>query len=121
MTGRQHAAPGLAQQVVVVLDLQLLEQVIQLVEEELHGPEVAVVQLLGEVGRVAAAHLVVHDHRCAVQLRDVLQGQYVGVGDTGPAMEDHEGPFRGGGEGAKEGVPCLAGRGDAGDGEVERA
>ena len=51
----------MAKEVVVLLDVELREEIIKLCEEEFQFPEVWLVSLLREVGRVAAADLVV-DH-----------------------------------------------------------
>ena len=90
MAGSKHPAPGLAEEVVVVLDVEFLEEVVELVEEQLDGPEIAVTHLVGEVGGVAAAELVVHNYGGAVKGCDVLEGEHVGVRDAGTAMEDPE-------------------------------
>jgi hypothetical protein len=67
--GGKHAAPGLPQQVVVVLDPQRRQQVVQLGEEQLDGPELRA--LLGQVGGPAVAELVVVDHRATGLLGQV--------------------------------------------------
>jgi hypothetical protein len=62
MAGSQHAAPGLAQEVVVIVDAEVGEQVVELGEEERDGPELAVALFFWEVRGFAAPELVVEDY-----------------------------------------------------------
>ena len=62
MAGAEHAAPGVAQQVVVILDAEVGEEVVELVQEQLLGPEGGVAHFLGEMGGAAGAELVVEDY-----------------------------------------------------------
>lgn len=60
MFGGEHAAPGVAEEV-VLSDPQFLEQVVEFGEEELDGPEIGVAILFWEVGCIAAAELIVEN------------------------------------------------------------
>jgi hypothetical protein len=58
--GGEHPAPGLPEQVVAVRDAERFEQVVQLVHEEVDGPEVGA--LVGQVRRAPRSQLVVVDN-----------------------------------------------------------
>src|SRR5262245_15344011 len=60
---REEAAPRRAEHVIPIADAELLDEVRELPDEELHGPEVAAA--VGQVRGSAVAELVVEDERAA--------------------------------------------------------
>ena len=56
----KQTAPGLPDDIVVILDPEVLEQVVEFSEEERDGPELSVAHLLGEVSGFADSELIVH-------------------------------------------------------------
>ena len=117
--GAQHAAPGVAEQVVGG-DAEVGEQVGQLGHEERFRPEGAVAHLFRQVRRAPAAELVVEDGRDAVLRREVGDGEQVVVADAWPAVEEYQRPG-GGREVAEDLVECLAGLPGGRDVEVHLA
>ena len=61
--GAEDAAPGVACEVEGVLDAEVLDHVLELVDEELDGPERR--RLIGEMRRASVSELVVEDDRDA--------------------------------------------------------
>ena len=103
--GRQHPAPGLAQNVKAVALAQMVDQVFQLVHEQLHRPESAA--LVGQMGGIAAAQLVVMDDRAAI-IGQQLVGVDVIMGSARPAVQQkHRRPVRG--KIARHPIPSLIG------------
>ena len=72
----QHAAPRMPKDIVVG-NLEVLEEVIELVEEQLHGPELGIESLFGKMGGEAGAQLIVQDDGNAVFGRQVVDGEQV--------------------------------------------
>lgn len=87
MAGAEHASPGVAEDVVVVLDPQMRQQIGEFGEKELDGPEGAIAALLREMRGFAAAELVVEDHRDCVLGCEVEEREKVIVRDAGAAVE----------------------------------
>lgn len=56
----KQTAPGLPDDIVVILDPEMLEQVVEFGEEKRDGPEGPISHLLREVSGVADSELVVH-------------------------------------------------------------
>ncbi len=56
----QQTAPGLPDDIVVILDPEVLEQVVEFGKEERHGPEGPISHFLGEVCGLADSELIVH-------------------------------------------------------------
>jgi len=84
----QEPAPALAEDVVLG-DAQLHEQVRQLVEEQLHGPELAVPGLVAQMRAAAVAELVVQDHRPSTR-REPGHGQQVVVGGSRATVQQDD-------------------------------
>src|SRR3954453_23961173 len=87
MLGAEHPAPGLSDQVVLVLGPEAAEKVVELLEEQVDGPEVGA--LVGQVRGLAGTKLVVVDDRPAL-LREPRHPQRVVVCGAGPSVEDHD-------------------------------
>ena len=60
MASTKQTAPGLPDDIVVILDPEVLEQVVEFGKEERDGPGLAVAHLLWEVCGVANSELIVH-------------------------------------------------------------
>src|ERR1044071_4246087 len=86
----QHAAPGLADDMIGAGDPEHLQQVRELVEEQLDGPEIDA--LVGQVGRAAAAQLVVVDDGASA-LREPFEPLRIVVPTAGTAMQDDDRPL----------------------------
>lgn len=86
--GGEHAAPGLAEEVVGIGDAQLLEQSVEFVEEELDGPEVGA--LVGQMGGQSGAELVVVHHLAAL-FGDARDAERVVVTGAWSAVQDDQG------------------------------
>ena len=87
MLGAQHAAPRLAEQMIVVRDAELLEEILELVEKEVDGPEVGA--LVSQMRRPSVAELVVVNDRPS-GARDVGDGQQIVVRAARAAVRRHE-------------------------------
>src|SRR3954447_12097288 len=87
MLGAEHPAPGLSDQVVLVLGPEAAEKVVELLEEQVDGPEVGA--LVRQVRGLAAPELVVGAHRPAL-LREPRHSERVVVCGAGPSVEDHD-------------------------------
>ncbi|PAV69271.1 hypothetical protein WR25_25886 [Diploscapter pachys] len=83
----EHTAPGLAQQCVALADAQVLKQVVELIQEQLHRPERR--RHLRQVGGTAVAQLVVVDDRVATG-GDIFIGIDIVVGAARAAVQDDE-------------------------------
>ena len=88
MAGREHAAPRLPEHVVAVVNAKMVEEVVQLVDEELHGPERGVTGLLLQVCRLATADLIVEDDGNLTCLCEVGDGEQVVMRDARATGED---------------------------------
>ena len=88
MAGREHAAPRLAQEGVVVLDAEVAEEVVELVQEELLRPERSgIARLLREVRRVPVPELVVEHDGDPVDRAEIDHGQDVVVRGPRPTVD----------------------------------
>ena len=81
--GAQHAAPRLSEDVIARRDSEVTQEVVEFVQEKLNRPEIGA--LVGQVGRLTVAQLVVVDNGAAL-LGDVLEGINIVVGAAGPAV-----------------------------------
>jgi hypothetical protein len=87
MACTEHTAPRLPDEIVVILNPEMLEQVVEFCEKELDGPELAISQLLGQVGGVANPELVIHYHGNLVGDGEKAHGSDIVVGCSWPAMQ----------------------------------
>lgn len=102
----QHAAPALAQQI-ILRDPEVGEQVLEFGHEELWCPESRVEAFFAQMCAVAVAELVVEDHGDGVLFCQLGEGEEVVVAGAGPAVESDQGPC-GGGQVADDFVPGVA-------------
>ena len=109
MLGEQHAAPGLAEGAVAVLDAEMGQQVVELGDEEVGRPEGGVAHFFGQVRGFAAAELVVADGWNAVRGGEVGDWDEIVAWDAGTAVQEDEGTGAGSwGEIAVDLVPGFA-------------
>ena len=87
MFGRQHAAPGLAQQVVAPRNPEMRQDRIELAEEQGHRPDVG--RRVGQMGREPAADLVVVNDGSALG-GERLEAVDVIMRGSGAAVQDHQ-------------------------------
>src|ERR1700691_3551009 len=88
MFGAEHSAPGLSKQEVTVIDTEERQQILELVQEQVDGPEVAT--LLGHVCRATATELVVVHDRAAT-LGEFREREHVIVRATRSTVRDDQG------------------------------
>ncbi len=88
MLHREHAAPGLAEDVVAVVDSQLMHQGPELPREQLDGPEAG--GGMREMLRAPAADLVIEHARSPADPREFADRLQVVVRRPRTAVEDHE-------------------------------
>ena len=86
MLGAEHAAPGLAEKGISLLDPRRPQQRIEFIEEQVDGPEVRA--LFWQPGGVAIAELIIVDHGPAIERGDILEGIDIVVRAAWPAMRD---------------------------------
>jgi len=72
------------------------------------------------MSRVPASELVVHDYGNGMEGGEMTDWEEIVVWNTGPPVEADEGAYPGF-EVPEDCVPCFAGGGDGGDGEVDGA
>jgi len=90
------------------------EEIIELFDEKVDGPEGLVASLVGEVGGLAVADLVVKD-KGSVGLDEIGVGEQVLVASTRPAVQDHQRDGARGVQVSHDLVPRLGGLGESGD------
>ena len=88
MFGAEHAAPGLSEQEIAIVDAEEREQILELVQEQVDGPEVAT--LLGHVRRSPATELVVV-HDGSPTFGEFGQREHVVVRAARSAVRDDQG------------------------------
>lgn len=81
----------MADNVVVLLDVEVGEEVVEFGEEELDGPELGIMFLEGQARALAAADLVIENYGDGVGKGEVGEGEEVVVRDAGATVEDDEG------------------------------
>src|SRR4030095_13148972 len=84
----EHAAPGLPEHMIRGGDAEMLDEIVELVDEQLHGPEIGA--LVAQMRRKAAAQLIIMDDR-ADTLCQALEAIEIVVRRAGTAMERHNG------------------------------
>ena len=93
MLRSEHAAPRLSEQVVTVNDAEGVEKVVQLLQEQVDGPEVAAP--LGQVRRSPPAQLVVVDHGSTIVGQGGQREQVVMRATRSAVDHDERGPAQG--------------------------
>ncbi len=88
----KQTAPGLPDDIVVILDPKVLEQVVEFGEEERDGPEGPISHLLWEVSGLADPELIVHDYGDGVRDCQEAHRADVVVGCSWSAMETDKRP-----------------------------
>ena len=118
---REHSSPRIPQKIEIFLDLEVPEEIIELVDEELDGPELYVTLLFGDMGRHSTADLVVEDDGDLVLGPEIGEGEHVIVDDAWASVEDHQGAMFPVGEVPVDLVPGLGDLPGARHGEVDLA
>lgn len=110
----QHAAPALAQEVEApVTELKVVDEVVQLLDKQVKGPECVVSHLFAQVRRSAAADLVIEDDGNPVFFLKVNEGCQVLVTAAWAAVEGDQ-RLDLGSEVTDNFVPCCTGLPSAG-------
>lgn len=86
----QHSTPRLPQYIIVVLNSEVMDEVVEFGHEELFRPELFILVLLGEMGRLSPAKLVVEDDDGA-RVGQVCDGEKVVVAHPRSAVYHDEG------------------------------
>jgi hypothetical protein len=103
MLGAQHSTPRLAKEVIPVGDAELIEEILELVEKEVDGPEVGA--FVSQMRRASVAELIVVDDRTS-RAGDVGHRQQIVVCSARSAVGgDERGDARR--EVASHSVPCF--------------